>query len=145
MHGDRPFRVRFDPVAAFSFEGLTPWATQCLALPCTVISDGLIGFEVVRQYKMGHQAVLAGKGKAGCEQGPFQWLNTVLGNLKTRFLGTHHAFNFAKYAHRYLALVQYRFNRRYDLAGMVKQCVHAALAAKPCPKRVIQITPEERT
>jgi hypothetical protein len=39
----------------------------------------------------------------------------VLGNLKTALAGTYHAFDFEKYAHRYLAEVQYLFNRRYDL------------------------------
>ena len=33
----------------------------------------------------------------------FGWLNTILGNLKTRFSGTYHAFDFAKYGSRYLA------------------------------------------
>ena len=27
-------------------------------------------------------------------------VNTGLGNLKTAYAGTHHAFGFAKYAHR---------------------------------------------
>ena len=30
----------------------------------------------------------------------FLAVNTVLGNLKTAFAGAHHAFGFAKYAHR---------------------------------------------
>ena len=30
-------------------------------------------------------------------------LNTLLGNLKTAISGTYHAFDFAKYAYRYLA------------------------------------------
>ena len=51
------------------------------------------------------------KGKAGCEVDAFKWLNVILGNLKTALSGTHHAFAFRKYAHRYLDEVQYRFNR----------------------------------
>jgi len=39
----------------------------------------------------------------------------LLGNLKSAFAGTYYSFDFAKYAHRYLAEVQYRFNRRFDL------------------------------
>ena len=41
-------------------------------------------------------------------------VNTVLSNLKTALSGTYHAFNFAKYAHRYLAELQYRFNGRFN-------------------------------
>lgn len=45
----------------------------------------------------------------------FGWLNTILGNLKTSFSGTYHAFDFAKYGSRYLAAFAYRFNRRFHL------------------------------
>ena len=33
----------------------------------------------------------------------FKAINTLLGNLKTALTGTYHAFDFAKYAHRYIA------------------------------------------
>jgi len=36
------------------------------------------------------------------------------------------AFNFEKYAHRYLREYQYRFNRRFDLAGMLSRMITAA-------------------
>ena len=47
--------------------------------------------------------------------GCFYWVNTVLSNVKTAIEGTYHSFDFAKYIKRYLAEVQYRFNRRFDL------------------------------
>ena len=53
-------------------------------------------------------------------------INTILGNLKTAMTGTYHAIKFAKYAHRYLAEVQYRFNRRYDLRAILPRLVRAA-------------------
>ena len=43
-------------------------------------------------------------------------MNTLLGNLKSSIEGSNHGFTFYKYAARYLAGVQYRFNRRIDLA-----------------------------
>ncbi len=49
----------------------------------------------------------------------FSWVNTILGNLKNAINGTYHAFDFEKYAHRYLGEYQYRFNRRFDLAAML--------------------------
>ena len=52
-------------------------------------------------------------------------VNTALGNLKTALRGTYHAFDFAKYAHRYLAEVQYRFNRRYDLRAILPRLLRA--------------------
>lgn len=43
-------------------------------------------------------------------------VNTILGNLKTAINWTYHAFDFEKFAHRYLGEYQYCFNRRFDLA-----------------------------
>jgi hypothetical protein len=51
----------------------------------------------------------------------FRCVNTVLGKLKTAISGTYPAFNFAKYADRYLAEVQYRFNRRFDLSVILRR------------------------
>jgi hypothetical protein len=51
--------------------------------------------------------------------------------------GTHHSFKFAKYARRYLAEVQYRFNRRRDMAAMVPRLAVAVAQTRPCPKRMV--------
>ena len=56
-----------------------------------------------------------------------------LSNLKTGIAGTYHAFKFAKYAPRYLAEYQFRFNRRFDLAGLMQRVIRAAAACKPVP------------
>lgn len=96
LRDGRPQRVRFDPVPGFSFAALTPWAAQAIAPGSCVISDGLLGFEVLRKLGYTHKVVLAPKGKAGTEIEPFKWLNVLLGNLKTALSGPHHAFKFAK-------------------------------------------------
>lgn len=133
MKDGRPQRVRFDRVDAFSFKALTHWSRQAVAPGSSITSDGLLGFEVLRTLGFQHQAVLAPKGKAGTEIEPFRWMNVLLGNLKTSLSGTYHAFDFKKYGHRYLAEVQYRFNRRFDLATLVPRLATAAIHANPCP------------
>ena len=142
MREGRPQRVRFDPVNSFSFASLRPWADKALAADAVVTSDGLLGFEVVARMGFEHKVVIAGKGKIGCEVDAFKWLNVILGNLKTSLTGTHHAFAFAKYAHRYLAEVQYRFNRRFDLASMVPRFITAIMQTAPCSRRQIQYVAE---
>ena len=92
-----------------------------------------------------HKVILAPKGKAGTEIAPFKWLDVVLGNLTTALSGTHHAFKFAKYAQRYLADAQYRFNRRFDLAAMVPRLAVAVMQARPCSKRKILKLADGRT
>ena len=137
MRNGRPQRVRFDPVTGFSFAALRVWARQAIVPGSCVISDGLLGFEVLGQLGYAHKVVQAPRGKAGTEIEPFKWLNVVIGNLKTALSGTHHAFKFAKYAHRYLADVQYRFNRRLDLAAMVPRLAKAVAQTRPFPKKKI--------
>lgn len=145
MHDGRPQRVRFDPVSGFTFAALTVWARSAIVPGSCVLSDGLLGFEVLEKLGYSHKVVLAPKGKAGTEIEPFKWLNVLLGNLKTALSGTHHAFKFAKYAHRYLAEVQYRFNRRFNLAAMVPRMIVAIVQTRPCSKRVISRRPESVT
>ena len=61
----------------------------------------------------------------------FKAINTLLGNLKTAIGGTYHAFNFARYAHRYLAEFQYRFNRRFNMRSIFTRLLTALVAAPP--------------
>ncbi|MGB7755104.1 MAG: transposase, partial [Salinisphaera sp.] len=66
-------------------------------------------------------------------------VNIVLGNMKTAITGTYHAFNFAKYAPRYLAEFQYRFNRRYDLRSILPRLTRAAAATRPCAEAQLRL------
>jgi hypothetical protein len=49
-------RVRFDPVAGFSFKALTPWVRLAVAPGSCVLSDGLLGFEVLEKLGYTHKA-----------------------------------------------------------------------------------------
>ena len=69
----------------------------------------------------------------------FQWVNTVLGNLKTSLSGSYHGFNFRKYATRYLGAFAYRFNRRFDLRTLHQRLLLAAALCAPQPQRVIRM------
>ena len=48
------------------------------------------------------------------------------------------AFDFAKYANRYLAEVQYRFNRRFDLSSILKRLLVAAVVTPPRSERFLR-------
>ena len=60
------------------------------------------------------------------------WINTLLENLKISIDGNYHSSNFVKYAHRYLAEVQYRFNRRFDLASIFPILIFAGTRTGSC-------------
>ncbi|HZP89151.1 MAG TPA: transposase [Burkholderiales bacterium] len=73
------------------------------------------------------------------EASSVQSLNTLLGNLKSAISGTYHAFNFAKYAHRYLAEHQYRFNRRFDMQVIFKRLLVALVRAPVRTERHLRL------
>ena len=77
-------------------------------------------------------------GAASTKLPQFKAINTLLGTLKTALTGTYHAFDFAKYADRYLAEAQYRFNRRFNLASILARLLRAASTTSPRPAQFIR-------
>ena len=109
------------------------FAAQHLAPSATVVSDGLWCFRGIEIVGAEHERVVTGGGKACVKLPQLKAINTLLGNLKTAIGGTYHAFNFAKYAHRYLAEFQYRFSRRFELRSILPRLLAALAAAPACP------------
>jgi len=68
----------------------------------------------------------------------FQWLNTVIGNVKNALRGTYHAIS-EQHLPRYLAEFCYRFNRRFQLGAMVDRLVYTALQTQPIPQRLLKV------
>jgi ribosomal protein L37AE/L43A len=114
----------------FTKQAVEEFAAKSLARPLTVVSDGLGCFTAAEGAGV-HERVVTGGGKASVKLPQFQAVNTVLSNLKTAMAGTYHAVKFAKYAHRYLAEVQYRFNRRFDLSTILRRLVRVAAGTEP--------------
>jgi hypothetical protein len=133
-----PLRTKLTPVPGFSLKAIEQWAKTSLAPGSIVFSDSLACFAAVTQAGCTHQpTVVAGRKPRDLPQ--FQWINTVLGNLKTSLNGSYHAFNFRKYAARYLAAFTYRFNRRFDLSTLHERLLVAAVRCAPHPQRSIRI------
>jgi ribosomal protein L37AE/L43A len=121
-----------------SNDSLREFIYGSLVLPLTVVSDGLGCFTVATLRGAVHDRTVTGGGKASVALEQFRAVNTMLGNLKTALTGTYHAVAFAKYASRYLAEVQYRFNRRYDLRSILGRLLRAAAATLPLPESLIR-------
>ena len=134
----RPLKVCLKKLV-FTKEAIAEWAKTALTTSATVVSDGLWCFQAVTTAGAAHERTVTGGGPASVKLGQFRAVNTFLGNLKTAYSGTYHAFDFAKYAHRYLAEVQYRFNRRFDLSSILKRLLAATVATPPCPGRVLRM------
>jgi hypothetical protein len=125
-----PLRIKLTPVSGFSSKAIADWAKANLSPGSAVLSDGLACFAAVIEAGCQHQAIIVG-GRKPKDVPEFLWVNTILGNLKTSLGGAYHAFDFAKYAVRYLAAFAYRFNRRFQLDTLPKRLLVAAIAIGP--------------
>jgi ISXO2-like transposase domain/Transposase zinc-ribbon domain len=123
--------------APFTKTALSEFAAKSLMRPLTVVSDGLACFTALQDAGV-HEPTVTGGGADSVKLPQFRAVNTVLSNLKTALGGTYHAFDFAKYAHRYLAEVQYRFNRRFDLSAILVRLLDACAVTMPRPARQIR-------
>jgi ribosomal protein L37AE/L43A len=126
-----PQVARFDPLTGFTKEAIGQWAGLYLSPSTRVLSDGLNCFPAVVQAGAVPVPQVVGAGRRSTDMPCFTWVNTLLGNVKTALAGTYHAFNFRKYAHRYLAEYQYRFNRRFDLKAILPRLLRAAATTGP--------------
>lgn len=135
----RPLHAVIDPVPSFSKAALAQWSVRRLQPGSDVYSDGLGAFRALEDQHA--HTVIQSSGRAGCEQPNARWVNVVLSNLKRALDGTYHAFKFCKYAHRYLAEAQWRFNRRFDLSALVPRMLIAAVRIRPWPERALRNVP----
>jgi transposase-like protein len=115
------------------------FAAQHIATSATVISDGLWCFRATTIIGAEHRPVRTGSGPASAKLPQFKAINTLLSNLKTGIGGTYHAFDFAKYAPRYLAEFQYRFNRRFDMRAIFPRLLAALATAPASPEHRLRL------
>ena len=134
-----PLYAVFTTVKSFCREEVELWARRSLVPSSLVVSDGLWCFQAVELAECFHQREIVGKERKSTSMECFSWINTVLGNLKNAISGTYHAFDFEKYAHRYLGEFQYRFNRRFDLGSMFKRLMTAAAKGKKVPEHKLRL------
>ena len=115
-------------------EQVAVFAAEHLATSARVVSDGLSCFRATTIVGAEHEPVVTRGGEASVARPELRAVNTLLGNLKTAIEETHHAFEFAKYAHRYLAEFQYRFKMTYDASpsGAMVMIVSPATQTATC-------------
>lgn len=123
----------------FTKAALEDFFASSTALPLTVVSDGLGCFTVAASLGAVHEREITGGGKASVLNDKFLAVNTLIGNVKTALTGTYHAIKFAKYGYRYLAEVQFRFNRRYNLRAILGSLLRAMAVTPRRPERGIRV------
>ena len=135
----RPQLLLLHVVKRHDSDSIEAMAKAHLAATARVISDGLSCFRAVTRAGCAHEPVNVSKASNHGEKlACFRWANTVLGNLKTAIAGTLKSVR-PRYAYRYLAEFQYRFNRRFDLAGMLHRLACVAVRTAPRPYKSLKI------
>lgn len=138
-----PMHLKLSRVRGFSLESVEAWAKSCLSPGSVVYSDGLSCFPAVAAAGCQHVPIVVGE-RLPRDLPQFTWVNTVLGNLKTTLAGAFHSLKYRKYADRYLGAFAYRFNRRFDLHGLVAQAITDVVRATPAPESALRAHAEPR-
>lgn len=138
---NHPIHAVLTPLASFSKTALAAWGERHLAPDAEVFTDGLAAFNALRDAGHPHTVLVADSRRGACNQTRSRWVNTVLGNVKRSLDGTYHAIRFTKYAHRYLAEAAWRFNRRFNLAAILRHAVHMLIHAKHWTEKALRAIP----
>jgi hypothetical protein len=107
-------------------------AHTAIAPGSQVVSDGLGCFRAFESPAYTHERLITGGGRASAQIPAFNWVNTVLGNVKNAITGSYHAIR-GQHVPRYLAEFEYRFNRRYELTTMIPRFLTVAARTPPIP------------
>jgi hypothetical protein len=133
----RPISIKFNKVAGFTKKEITAWSSKHLVPDSYVVSDALNCFPGIEDAKSNHFYISTNKHKE-LSRKIFKWLNTVLGNVKTAIRGVYHSIS-DKHVPRYLAEYCYRFNRRFNMGGMISSLLKHAVNTSPMPRRLLKL------
>ncbi len=136
-HG-HPRRMSLNRVKGFRSKEILRWSRTRLAAGTAVCSDGLACFNAVEKAGCDHMPVIMSGPGIERRRQVLSWVDTMLGNVKNAIHGTYHAIR-PKHLPRYLAEFSYRFNRRFDLAGMLQRLARAATQTPPMPYRLVKL------
>jgi transposase-like protein len=134
---NHPRYLKLAPLAGFTMQAIKQWAATNLQPGSCVSSDGLGCFAAVTEAGCVHKPTVVGQAKPR-ELPEFQWVNTIVGNLKTSLSGAYKAFKYGKYAAPYLAAFAYRFNRRFNLRDLVVRLIVDTVRCQPRSQRAIR-------
>lgn len=132
-----PLFIRFTQVNSFSTEQVIQWGKKHIAPESLVFSDGLPCFAGLATIDHTHFAINTTNRYKEPDFKFFDWLNTVIGNVKNAILTTHHCINH-KHLSRYLGEFCFRFNRRLNLTRLLNSLVYYSVQSKPIPEHKLR-------
>jgi hypothetical protein len=132
-----PVHVQLEVVKGFRRKLIEDWARNHLQPDAHVRSDGLSAFRALETTAATHQRLVV-RGDNRMLDTAFFWSSTILGNLKTSLQGVYHKIH-KQYVPRFLAMFQYRFNRRWDLKELAIGLMRLASRSCPMPLRQLRL------
>ena len=138
-----PMYLKLNLVSGFTANAISKWARANLMPGTLVASDGLSCFAAVTDAACIHVPTVVGNLKPR-DLPSFKWVNTALGNLKTTLAGAFHSLKYRKYAEHYLAAFAYRFNRRFDLRGLITRLIVDVSRCPPAKEKIVRTQAEAR-
>jgi len=133
-----PLYLKLSHLRGFTGEEIRAWSARNISPGSHVVSDGLNCFAAVTEIPCSHEPIVTYQNGRYDDGKVFQWLNTVIGNVKNALRGTHHAVS-ENHLSRYLGEFCYRFNRRFQLDTMVDRLAYVALRTQPLPQRLLKL------
>ncbi len=131
-----PVFMRLSRVGSYESAEMLRWAKHHLSPESVVVSDGLACFKSVEKTGHIHYPIKT----TGRYNTPnfrvFDWLNTVIGNVKNAVIGTYHGMSH-RHLPRYLGEFCYRFNRRFRLPLLLTSLIVDAVNSDPIPQHVL--------
>ena len=133
-----PIFIRFSRVAGFTSKEMLRWAQKHLTPESIIVSDGLACFKSFKDLGHNHFSIKT-TGRYGSPGfSIFNWLNTVIGNVKNSIKGTYHGINH-KHLPRYLGEFCFRFNRRFKLPVLLNSLIFYSAQTMPIPQHQLKL------
>ncbi|MBX9621557.1 MAG: IS1595 family transposase [Alphaproteobacteria bacterium] len=134
-----PLRIKLNVLGSLKKEEIKKWAKKHIQQGTHVLSDALPCFLGLEEAGLIRESLVVGNSKDPKKTAPFNWVNTILGNLKTALAGTYHKLS-RNHLPRHLATFQYRFNRRFSLKDLVLRLTWVSLRTPPMPTRLLKLS-----
>jgi len=102
-------QIKLSVVQGFRADEIKQWSKNNLAEGSSVLPDGLACFRGIEKAGFNYDFMVVGNSRDTKKASAFEWVNTILENLKTVLAGTSHKLS-AHHLQRHLTIFQYRFN-----------------------------------
>lgn len=134
----RPTRMKMTVVEGFRSHAIQQWADKHILPEAIVISDGLPCFRAVASKDRHHLYAKTGGDLEKLEHPAFNWVNTMIGNVKNSLRGSCHSIA-SKHLPRHLAEYCFRFNNRFNLRRLLPALAKAAVKTPPMPYKLLKL------